>query len=58
MSPNMTALAKNQDKIGWTNLMEGHFSKHFYEMQSIHLAFGSTYLNGEDWAKKTISQVL
>ena len=38
--------------------MEGHFSKHFYKMQSIHLAFGSTYLNGEDWAKKTISQVL
>ena len=33
------------------------FSKHFYEMQSIHLAFGSTYLNGEDWVKKTISQV-
>ena len=58
LSPNMTALAKSQDKIGWRNLMEGCFSKHFYEMQSIHLAFGSTYLNGEDWVKKKISQVL
>ena len=54
----MTALAKSQDKIGWRNLMEGRFSKHFYKMQSIHLDFGSTYLNGEDWVKKTISQVL
>ena len=27
-------------------------------MQSIHLAFGLTYLNGEDWVKKMISQVL
>ena len=48
MSPNMTALAKSQDKIGWRNLMEGRVSKHFYEIQSIHLAFGSTHLNGED----------
>ena len=38
--------------------MEGRVFKHFYKMQSIHLAFGSTYLNGEDWVKKTISQVL
>ena len=58
MSPNMAALAKSQDKIGWRNLTKGQFSKHFYEMQSIYLAFGSTYLSGEDWAKKTISQVL
>ena len=54
----MTALAKSQDKIGWRNLMESQISKHFYEIQSIHLAFGTTYLNGEDWVKKTISQVL
>ena len=38
--------------------MEGKFSEYFYEMQSIHLAFGPTYLNGEDWVKKMISQVL
>ena len=38
--------------------MEGQVSKYFYKMQSIHLAFGTIYLNGEDWVKKTISQVL
>ena len=27
-------------------------------MQSIHLASGSIFLNGENWAKKTISKVL
>merc|ERR1712153_124549 len=54
----MTSLAKSQDKIGWRNLMEGQFSKYFYKMQSTHLAFGSTYLNGENWVKKIISQIL
>ena len=58
MSPNMTALWKSQDKIGWGNLMEGWFSKHFYEMQFIQLAFGLTFLDGEDWVKKTTSKVL
>ena len=57
MSPNMTALAKSQDEIGWRNLMEGRLSKHFFKIQSI-LPFGSTYLNGEYWVKKMISKVL
>ena len=54
----MTALAKSQDKMGWRNLMEGRSSKHLHKMQSIHLPFGSIFLNGQDWAKKTISKVL
>ena len=54
ISPNMTALAKSQDKTGLRNLMEGRFSKKIYEIQSIHLALGLTYLNGEDCAKKKI----
>ena len=38
--------------------MGGQFSKHFYKFQSIHLDFGSTFLNGEDWTKKAIPKVL
>ena len=49
---------KSQDKIGWRNLMEGQLSKNFYEVQSIHLAFGSSVLNGEDWMKKAITKIL
>ena len=54
----MTALAKSQDKIGWRNPTEGQFSKHFYTIQSIHVAFGSAFLNEKDWPQKAIFKVL
>ena len=58
MSPPVTDLAKNQDKIGRRNFMEGMMSKDFYHIQSHHLAFGKSYLNGRNWIKQFISRIL
>ena len=38
--------------------MEGILSKKFYKIQSMHLAFVSSFLNEEDWGEKTISKIL
>lgn len=38
--------------------MEGRISTHFYSLQSYHLAFGTSYLNGGDWVKQFITRVL
>ena len=58
MSPGMKTLAESQDKIGWRNFMEGRISKHFYSLQSYHLAFDTHYMNGEDWVRQFITRVL
>ena len=61
MSPEMRSLAISQDKIGWRNFMEGRISRRFYSIQHFHLAISSissSYLNGEDWTKKFISELL
>jgi hypothetical protein len=58
MSPQFKALTISQDIIGWREFTEGHFSTHFYAIQSFHLAMSSSYLNGEDWKKQFISKIL
>ena len=58
MSPQMTALAKRQDTIGWKNFMEGRISKDFYWMQSYHLAFGTSLLDKGDWVRQFITKIL
>ena len=58
MSPRVKALAQSQDKIGYRNFMEGYISTHFYEIQNLHLAMSSSFLNGADWAKQIISKIL
>jgi hypothetical protein len=58
MSPRVKALAQSQDKMGYRNFMEGYISTHFYEIQNLHLAMSSSFLNGADWAKQFISKIL
>ena len=58
MSPQVKALAINQDIIGWREFTEGHISSHFYAIKSFHLAMSSSYLNGEDRTKQFISKIL
>jgi len=58
MSPRMKALAQSQDKMGYCNFMEGYTSIHYYEIQKFHLAMSSSFLNGADWAKQFISEIL
>ena len=38
--------------------MEGQVFEEFYEVQSMHLAFGSSFLSREDWTKKAITKLL
>ena len=45
---HMTALLISQDRLGWKNFMEGRRLIEFYQMQFIHLACISGFLNGED----------
>ena len=58
MSEGMKTLAISQDIIGWHNFMEGRISKHFYNIQCVHLAMSSSYLNGKDWTKQFIDRIL
>ncbi len=59
MSGDMHHLAVNQDKIGWQNFMEGRISRYFYSIQHFHLSLSTTsHLNGEDWTKRFISNIL
>ena len=58
MSPEILALARSRDLIGWQNFMEGSISKSFYEIQSCYLADAQSYMNGYDWTKKFISKIL
>ena len=58
MSEGMKMLAISQDIIGWHNFMEGRISRHFYNIQCVHLAMSSSYLNGKDWTKHFIDRIL
>jgi hypothetical protein len=58
MSAKMPALAESQDKIGWRNFMEGYISCHFYNIQRFHLSMSSSYLNGSNWTKMSISKII
>ena len=58
MSEGMKMLAVSQDIIGWHNFMEGRISRHFYNIQCVHLAMSSSYLNGKDWTKQCIDRIL
>ena len=51
-------MAISQDIIGWHNFMEGRISRHFYNIQCVHLAMSSSYLNGKDWTKQFIDRIL
>ena len=58
---HVSSNACSQDKIGWRNFVEGRISRKFYSIQHFHLAvssLSSSYLNGEDWTKKFISELL
>ena len=37
--------------------MEGRISRHFYNIQCVHLAMPSSYLNGKDWTKQFIDRI-
>jgi hypothetical protein len=54
----MKALATSQDKLWWRNFTEGCISTHFYFIQHYHLALSCSYLNGSDWTKLLISNLL
>ena len=58
MSEEMKMLAISQDIIGWHNFMEGRISRHFYNIQCVHLAMSSSYLNEKDWTKQFIDRIL
>ena len=58
MSPEIWALARSQDLIGWINFMEGRISKSFYEVQSYSLTDAQSHMHGHDWTKKCISKIL
>ena len=58
VSEEMKMLAISQDIIGWHNFMEGRISKRFYNIQCMHLAMSSSYLNGNDWTKHFIDRIL
>mgnify|MGYP000860102907 FL=1 len=54
----MKKLAIEQDLIGWEHFMEGVISKQFYVIQLEHISRTAGHLNGRDWVKKFISQIL
>jgi hypothetical protein len=58
MSLKLKALAESQDCISWKNFTKGHISTQFYEIQTFHLAMSSNYLNGLDWTKQFITDIL
>ena len=58
MSPMMRKLAVEQDLIGWREFMEGMMSRQFYVIQQEYLSRTAGHLNGKDWVKKFISQIL
>ena len=58
LSEDLTTAAISQDAIGWRNMMEGRVSKHFYGIQHVHLATTQSHLNGDDWMKGLITQLL
>lgn len=58
MSEGVKKLAISQDIFGWHNFTEGRISKHFYNIQCIHLALSDSYLNGKVWTKHFIDRIL
>ena len=58
MSPKLKALAESSHHIGWQRFTKGYISMHFYEIQTVHLAMSSSYLNGLDWTKQFITKIL
>ena len=58
MSTPMSELATSQDKIGWRRFTEGCISKKIHDRQSFHLRMSNSKLNGSDWTKQLISQLL
>lgn len=58
LSPQMQRLAEEQDSIGWTHFLEGKISKQFYHIQQAYLAGSPSPLNGRDWVKSFISELL
>jgi hypothetical protein len=58
LSGQMQRLAEEQDSIGWTHFLEGKISKQFYHIQQAYLAGSPSPLNGRDWVKSFISELL
>jgi hypothetical protein len=58
LSRQMQRLAEEQDSIGWTHFLEGKISKQFYHIQQAYLAGSQSPMNGRDWVKSFISELL
>jgi hypothetical protein len=60
MSPRMMKLAVSQDTIGRRNFMEGWISKHFLEIQCLHICMSETHtwITAKVWIQMFISKVL
>jgi hypothetical protein len=58
MSPAMAKAAASQDKIGWIEFLHGRVSVEIAKMQTAHCAMATCRMNGNDWMKKFISQLL
>jgi hypothetical protein len=58
LSGQMQQLAEEQDSIGWTHFLRGKISKQFYHNQQAYLAGSPSPLNGRDWVKSFISELL
>ena len=58
MSPQMTALKRSKDVIGWRNFMEGRISREFLDIQNLHLELGNHRINGEQWVRHFIGKIL
>ena len=58
MSPAMAKAAESQDQIGWIEFLHGRVSKEFALIQNAHCAMSPCRMNGNDWMKKLVSQLL
>ena len=58
LSWQMQRLTEEQDSIGWTHFLEGKISKQFYHIQQAYLVGSPSPLNGRDWVKSFISELL
>lgn len=58
LSHQMQWLAEEHDSIGWTHFLEGKISKQFYHIQQAYLAGSPSLLDGCDWVKASISELL
>ncbi len=56
--PRFTAMAEEQDAIGWRRFMEGMIGTKLVEIQSEFMDFGDTRAGLATWAKGLVTQLL